>query len=175
MSIAKIISLSLLAFTCASLASASADNECKSLFDKEGRSISYFSCLQDQLSEAKLKAEISKAESEASGELNIWGAESSSFNQNMSSAPVPMPSESVFNLDDKPAVMSDMPVYVAYSASKQSKEAVIAYGKSEVRVIKGSVLSGGWTIVDFNEYSLKLSRKKETKTLPLMMVTVGDD
>lgn len=172
MSIAKIISLSILGLSCTSTIVASADLECKSLFNKEGRSISYFSCLQDQLSEAKLKAEISKAENDSSGELNPWSS-GPSFNPNMISESIP--SEPLFDLDDKPASINNLPLYIAYSASKLSKEAVIAYGKSEVRVTKGSILSGGWTIVDFNEYSLKISRKNETRTIPLMMANTGDE
>lgn len=171
MSIAKLISLSLLAITSQVIADTETETDyCKSIFVKEGRSINYFSCLQDRLSEAQIKAKIREAETPKNAE-NPW-------DNIPKGAPMPTPADTLLEAEVHKAssetVTSELPLYVAYSASKESKEAVIAYGNAEVRVTRGSVLSDQWKVVDFNEYSMELARKNVKKTIPLTIVATGN-
>lgn len=180
MSIVKITSITLLLAMHPGLAES--NNDCKSVLKNNDRSLRYFSCLQESLVEAEIKAKIYEAENRV---LNFGGQDITNM-QSLPTMPMPMPLASAIDDDlANMAALSDMPIndisegtslprYVAYSASSKSKEAVIAYGKSEIRVNTGSILSGGWSVQDFNEYSLTVIRNKEKQMIPLTIVS-GED
>lgn len=172
MSIVKFSSIVLLFISQSSFAVTADD--CASLLVNKERTLKYFACLQENLADAEIKAKIKEAESR--------GKDKSVPSYDSMPPPIfnaPVMSGADLNADINEvnnkigSEADELPQYIAYSASKTSKEAVIAYGKSEVRVKKGSVLSGGWTVSEFNEYSMSVTKKNKKKTIPLTIVS-GD-
>jgi hypothetical protein len=170
MSIVKITSIALLLVTQSGLAETVSD--CGSILRGSERTLKYFACLQEDLAEAEIKAKIKEAENRGASEDKMLSSPMLGF-AGMPEQFSEMGEIADMTRNDKSSLI-ELPRYIAYSASRQSKEAVIAYGKSEIRVNKGSVLSGGWVIQDFNEYSLTVMRNKEKRMIPLTIVS-GDD
>lgn len=171
MSIVKFSSLVLLLLSQSSFAD-TGDN-CESTLNNKDRTLKYFACLQENLVDAEIKAKIKEAQTRMDNKdmSSINGMYPPNFSQPTMNAGFNPPLEPFTDKNVTEKVGSDLPQYIAYSASKTSKEAIIAYGQSEVRVKSGSVLSGGWTVSSFNEYSMTVTRKNKKETIPLTIVS----